>query len=172
MLHPVCQSVAPEEQYPSLGFFAIYGFQDATSLLYKTVHPSVHSSFAPLTFFVNQSISNPMRRKAQPIMFIYVHPSLKEDLFVHPSVHGSTSYGLSLRNPVSKTNIKFTNKGGSRRLERSRKWESFFSLHLLLCASHDVWLTACLFLSFNLSLCVSFLVFLCLLVCACVLACV
>ena len=36
----------------------------------------------------------------------------------------------------------------------------FFSMHLLLCASHDVWLTVCLFLSFNLSLCFSFLVFL------------
>jgi len=36
------------------------------------------------------------------------------------------------------------------------------SMHVLLCASHDVWLTACLILLFNLSHCVSFLVFLCL----------
>merc|ERR1712074_23557 len=71
----------------------------------------------------------------------------------------------------TKSTSATTNKGGSRRPEKSRKWESFFSLHLFLCASHDVWLTACLFLSFNLSLCVSFLVFLCLLVCACVCVC-
>ena len=31
-----------------------------------------------------------------------------------------------------------TNKGGSRRLEKSRKWESLFSVHVLLCASHDI----------------------------------
>ena len=54
----------------------------------------------------------------------------------------------------------YTNKGDSRRLEKSRKWESLFSVHVLLCASYDVWLTACLFLSFNLSLCIIFLVLL------------
>ena len=50
----------------------------------------------------------------------------------------------------------YTNKGGSRRPEKSRKW-----MHVLVFVSH-IWLTACLFLLFNLSLCVSFLVFFCL----------
>ena len=44
-----------------------------------------------------------------------------------------------------------TNKGGVRRPEKSRKFESFFN-NVFLCAFHDVWLTVFLFLSFNLSL--------------------
>ena len=40
-----------------------------------------------------------------------------------------------------------TNKGGYRRPEKSRKWDSlFFSACSSVCASHAIWLTACLFL--------------------------